>query len=68
MLLTGFQNYGKSPRAPDLLMKLGIALAGAGEQDTACRTFAEVVKRYPQQPTAFMQRLSQEKQKAQCPA
>ncbi len=68
VLLTGFQNYGKSPRAPDLLMKLGIALAGAGEADTACRTFAEVVKRYPAQPTAFMQRLAQEKQKAQCPA
>ena len=46
-----------SPRAPDLLLKLGIALAGAGEQDTACQTFAEVAKRYPKQPQAFMQRL-----------
>jgi len=68
VLLTGFQNYEKSSRAPDLLMKLGIALAGAGEGDTACRTFAEVVKRYPKQPTAFMQRLQQEQTKAQCPA
>ena len=32
------------------------------------RTFAEVVKRYPKQPPAFMQRLGEEKQKAQCPA
>ena len=68
VLLTGFQNYEKSARAPDLLFKLGIALAGAGEQDTACRTFAEVAKRYPKQPAAFLQKLSQEKQKAQCPA
>ena len=68
VLLTGFQNYEKSARAPDLLMKLGIALAGAGEGDTACRTFAEVLKRYPKQPAAFMQRLQQEKTKAQCPA
>jgi tol-pal system protein YbgF len=68
VLLTGFQNYPKSARAPDLLMKLGIALAGAGEQDTACRTFAEVVKRYQKLPAAFQQRLAQEKQKAQCPA
>jgi tol-pal system protein YbgF len=68
VLLTGFQNYEKSPRAPDLLMKLGVALAGAGEGDTACRTFAEVLKRYPKQPAAFMQRLQQEKTKAQCPA
>jgi len=68
VLLTGFQNYPKSARALDLLMKLGIALAGAGEQDTACRTFAEVVKRYQKLPAAFQQRLAQEKQKAQCPA
>lgn len=68
VLLTGFQNYQKTPRAPDLLLKLGIALGGAGEQETACRTFAEVAKRYPSQPTAFMQRLAQEKQKEKCPA
>jgi tol-pal system protein YbgF len=68
VLLTGFQSYQQSPRAPDLLMKLGIALAGAGEQDTACRTFAEVAKRYPKEPAAFTKRLTDEKQKAQCPA
>ncbi|HEX4297452.1 MAG TPA: tol-pal system protein YbgF [Devosia sp.] len=68
VLLTGFQNYEHSARAPDLLLKLGIALAGAGQQDTACRTFAEVLKRYPKQPQAFLQRLSDEKTKAQCPA
>ena len=68
VLLTGFQNYEKSARAPDLLLKLGIALAGAGEQDTACRTFAEVLKRYPKQPQAFMQRLGDEKSKAKCAA
>jgi tol-pal system protein YbgF len=68
VLLTGFQNYEKSARAPDLLLKLGIALAGAGQQDTACRTFAEVSKRYTKQPAAFNSRLAQEKAKAQCPA
>ena len=67
VLLTGFQNYGSSVRAPDLLLKLGIALAGAGEQDTACRTFFEVSKRYVKQPAAFSQRLAEEKAKAKCP-
>ncbi|MBI4921793.1 MAG: tol-pal system protein YbgF [Devosia nanyangense] len=67
VLLTGFQNYGSSARAPDLLLKLGIALAGAGEQDTACRTFFEVAKRYTEQPAAFTQRLADEKAKAKCP-
>ena len=32
----------KSPRAPDMLLKLGIALAGAQQQDAACKTFADV--------------------------
>jgi len=68
VLLTGFQTYQQSPRAPDLLLKLGVALSGAGEQDTACRTFAEVTKRYPKQPAAFNSRLAEERQKAQCPA
>ena len=68
VLLTGFQNYERSARAPDLLLKLGIALAGAGEIETACRTYVEVAKRYPSQPAAFNQRLAAERQKAKCPA
>ncbi len=68
VLLTGFQNYERSARAPDLLLKLGIALAGAGEVETACRTYVEVAKRYPNQPAAFNQRLVAERQKANCPA
>ncbi len=68
VLLTGFQTYESTQRAPDLLFKLGMALAGAGEGDTACRTYFEVKKRYPDQPAAFLQRLEQERQKANCPA
>jgi tol-pal system protein YbgF len=68
VLLTGFQAYERSARAPDLLLKLGIALAGAGEIDTACRTYFEVGKRFPSQPAAFTERLQAERQKAQCPA
>jgi len=68
VLLSGFQAYESSARAPDLLFKLGMALAGAGEGDTACRTYFEVKKRYPSQPAAFLQRLEQERQKANCPA
>jgi tol-pal system protein YbgF len=68
VLFTGFQTYERSARAPDLLLKLGIALAGAGETDTACRTYAEVAKRYTAQPAAFVERLNAERLKANCPA
>lgn len=66
VLFTGYQNYAESPARPDLLLKLGIALAGAGETETACRTFGEVASRYPQQPAAFVTRLGEERAKAQC--
>jgi tol-pal system protein YbgF len=66
VLLTGYQKYPSSTRAPDLLLKLGISLGGAGELDTACRTFAEVEKRYTNLTPAFLQRLGEEKAKVKC--
>lgn len=66
ILLTGFQSYPNSQRAPDLLLKLGMALAGSGERDTACRTFSEILRRYPTVSTVFKARLNEEIAKAQC--
>ena len=67
VLAEGYQKYQDSPRAPDLMLKLGIALAGAGEQEVACRTFFTLGKRYTDLSAAFVQRLNEEKTKAQCP-
>ena len=67
ILAEGYQKYQDSPRAPDLMLKLGIALSGAGEQEVACRTFFTLQKRYTDLSAAFVQRLTEEKTKAQCP-
>ncbi|WDR04933.1 tol-pal system protein YbgF [Devosia rhodophyticola] len=67
VLLTAFQKRPDSPRAPDLLLRLGMSLSGAGERDTACRTLAEIDKRYTDLTPAFATRLQQEQAKAQCP-
>jgi tol-pal system protein YbgF len=67
MLLNAFQKDPDNARAPDLLFKLGLSLAGAGERETACRTFEEVSKRYPSIDAQFQTRLSEEKFRAQCP-
>ena len=67
VLAEGYQKYQASPRAPDLMLKLGIALLGAGEQDVACRTFYTLEKRYTELSPAFTQRLNEEKSRAQCP-
>jgi len=66
-LYDGLKNYPDSPRVPDMLLKLGIAMNGAGEPDIACRAFFKVAKEYPKQSPAFMQRLQEEKTKAKCP-
>lgn len=67
VLYDGLKNYQDSPRVPDMLLKLGIAMNGAGEQDIACRAFFKLSKEYPKQPPAFLQRLQEEKTKAKCP-
>ena len=66
ILLSGFQSYSGSKRAPDLLFKLGQALAGAGEHATACRTFEEVTKRYPDISNDLKTKLATEQKKAKC--
>ena len=67
VLAEGYQKYEDSPRAPDLMLKLGVALAGTGETEMACRTFFTLEKRFPGQPAAFAQRVSEEKARSQCP-
>jgi len=68
VLLDAFQKSPDSPRAPDLLLKLGMSLAGVGETDTACRTFAEVDRRFSDLPDDFLNRLGAEKTRAECPS
>ncbi|ODT79457.1 MAG: tol-pal system protein YbgF [Pelagibacterium sp. SCN 64-44] len=67
VLVEAYQKSPDHPRAPDLLLKLGISLAGVGERETACRTFAEIDRRYNDTIPAFQARLAEEKAKAECP-
>lgn len=67
VLLNAFQKAPESPRAPELLLKLGVSLSGAGERETACRTFAEIDKRYETLTPALASRLEAEKTRAECP-
>lgn len=67
VLAEGYQKYVNTVRAPDLMLKLGVALVGTGEVDVACRTFFTLEKRFPDLSPAFRQRLDAERSKAQCP-
>jgi tol-pal system protein YbgF len=66
VLSLGAEKYPRSARTPDILVRLGIAFAGAGQADGACRTFFEVSRRFTKQPPAFVQWLKSEQAKAQC--
>jgi tol-pal system protein YbgF len=67
VLLNAFQKAPDNPRAPDLLLKLGMALSGAGERETACRTLSEIDKRFSNLSPVFVSRLAEEKVRAECP-
>ncbi len=67
VLANGYTKYKESKRAPDMMLKLGVALAGADQLDVACRTFFTLKQRYPDLSAAFLQRLAEENQKAKCP-
>jgi tol-pal system protein YbgF len=62
-----YRTYGESgPRAPDNLLKLGMALAAMGDRDRACQTFAELAKRHANAPAPIRQALSRERSAAGC--
>ena len=62
-----YRTYGpQSPRAPDNLLKLGMALAAIGERERACRTFAELERRHPRAPAYIRQQLAREKAADRC--
>lgn len=67
VLLEAYQKAPDSPRAPELLIKLGASISGAGEREVACRTFAQVEASYPDLAQDLASRLAAEKSRAECP-
>ncbi|MBT9369372.1 tol-pal system protein YbgF [Rhizobium sp. CSW-27] len=45
--LNAHQTYANSPKAPEMLLKLGMSLAALDNRETACATLREVNRRYP---------------------
>jgi tol-pal system protein YbgF len=62
-----YRLYGKDDaKAPDNLLKLGMALQGLQETYKACRTYAELAKEFPNAPAHIQQALSRERERAAC--
>ena len=64
--LNAHQTYGSSPKAPEMLLKLGMSMAKLDNKDTACAIYLEVGKRYPQASRAVLQRATAERKQQRC--
>lgn len=64
--LNAHQTYGKSPKAPEMLLKLGMSLGALDNKETACATLREVTKRYPQASAAVKSKVASEQSRFGC--
>ncbi|RWX78987.1 tol-pal system protein YbgF [Neorhizobium lilium] len=64
--LNAHQTYGKSAKAPEMLLKLGMSLAQLDNTETACATLREVPKRYPNAPKAVLTKATSEQKRLSC--
>jgi tol-pal system protein YbgF len=56
----------KSSKAPESLLRLGIALNGLGARDQACATYAKVGVDYPSAPNSVRQGIERERRRSGC--
>ena len=58
--LDGYQNYPKSKKAPDNLLKLGITMVQLGEKDQGCKMIQGLKKEYPKASKSVLQKAQYE--------
>tara|TARA_B100001564_G_scaffold2145_1_gene1900 strand:+ start:230 stop:1189 length:960 start_codon:yes stop_codon:yes gene_type:complete len=64
--LDGYQNYPKSKKAPDNLLKLGITMVQLGEKDQGCKMISALQKEYPKASKSVLQKAQYEQKKFKC--
>jgi tol-pal system protein YbgF len=64
--LKAHQTFGKSPKAPEMLLKLGMSLAALDNNETACATLREVTKRYPKASRTVINKVASEEKRLSC--
>ncbi|MCI0431833.1 MAG: tol-pal system protein YbgF [Rhodospirillales bacterium] len=62
----GYQQYPNSAKAPDNLLKLGLALAQIGEKADACEAFAQLDRQFPTAQQSLKDRALRERQRLGC--
>ncbi|MBL0372454.1 tol-pal system protein YbgF [Rhizobium sp. KVB221] len=64
--LNAYKTYGKSAKAPEMLLKLAMSLAALDSKDTACATLREVSKAYPKASRAIIGKVASEQKRLAC--
>lgn len=64
--LDGYQNYPKSKKAADNLLKLGITMVQLGEKDQGCKMISGIKKEYPKANKSVLQKAQYEQKKFKC--
>ena len=64
--LDGYQNYPKSKKAPDNLLKLGVTMVKLGEKEQGCNMIAGIKKQYPKASKSVLQKAQYEQKKFNC--
>ena len=66
--LDGYQNYPKSKKAPENLLKLGTTMVELGEKDQGCKMIKGIKKQYPKASQSVLQKAQYEQKKFKCSA
>ncbi|SKA14390.1 tol-pal system protein YbgF [Consotaella salsifontis] len=66
VFLNAQKQHPDSRKAPEMLLKLGMSLARLDNADTACATYNEVSRRYPNVSDSVRRKLKDEKTAARC--
>ena len=64
--LDGYQNYPKSLKAPENLLKLGSTMVQLGEKDQGCKMIKGLKKQYPKVSQSVLQKAQYEKKRFKC--
>ena len=64
--LDGYQNYPKSQKAPENLLKLGSTMVELGEKDQGCKMIIGLKKSYPKASQSVLQKAQYEQKRFKC--
>jgi tol-pal system protein YbgF len=64
--LDGYQNYPKSQKAPENLLKLGSTMVQLGEKDQGCKMIKGIKKQYPKASQSVLQKAQYEQKRFKC--